>query len=56
LELEKSLKALQWRSTLDYRERGFEFLHAAFGTLNWVDMDTKEKVPNPPDFGAFRVN
>ena len=47
LELEKSLKALQWRSLLDYRERGVRILHAAFGTLNWVDMDTKEKVQSP---------
>ncbi len=47
LELEKNLKALQWRSLLDYRERGVRILYAAFGTLNWVDMETKEKVQSP---------
>ena len=47
VELEKNLKGLQWRSLLDYRERGVRILHAAFGTLNWVDMDTKENVQSP---------
>ena len=46
-ELERNLKGLQWRSLLDYRERGVRILHAAFGTLNWVDMETKEKVQSP---------
>ena len=47
LELERSLKGLQWRSLLDYRERGVRILHAAFGTLNWVDLETKEPVQSP---------
>jgi len=46
-ELEKALKNLQWRSLLDYRERGVRILHAAFGTLNWVDLETKENVQSP---------
>ena len=47
MELERNLKGLQWRSLLDYRERGVRILHAAFGTLNWVDSETKEKVQSP---------
>jgi hypothetical protein len=46
-ELERNLKGLQWRSLLDYRERGVRILHAAFGSLNWVDLETKEKVISP---------
>ena len=46
-ELEGKLKGLQWRSLLDYRERGVRILHVAFGTLNWVDLETKEKVQSP---------
>ncbi len=38
---------MQWRSLLDYRERGVRILHAAFGTLNWVDLETKENVQSP---------
>ena len=47
LELERNLKGLQWRSLLDYRERGVRILYAAFGTLNWVDLETKENVSSP---------
>ena len=47
LDLERNLKGLQWRSLLDYRERGVRILHAAFGTLNWVDLETKENVQSP---------
>jgi very-short-patch-repair endonuclease len=46
-DLERTLKSLQRRSLLDYRERGVRILHAAFGTLNWVDLETKEKVQSP---------
>jgi very-short-patch-repair endonuclease len=46
-DLERNLKSLQWRSLLDYRERGVRILHAAFGTLNWIDLETKEKVQSP---------
>jgi hypothetical protein len=46
-DLERNLKSLQWRSLLDYRERGVRILHGAFGTLNWVDVETKEKVQSP---------
>jgi very-short-patch-repair endonuclease len=46
-ELERNLKGLQWRSLQDYRERGVRILHAAFGTLNWVDLETKEQVQSP---------
>ena len=46
-DLERNLKGLQWRSLLDYRERGVRILHAGFGTLNWVDLETKEKVQSP---------
>ena len=46
-DLERSLKGLQWRSLLDYRERGVRILHAAFGTLNWADLETKESVQSP---------
>jgi hypothetical protein len=46
-ELEKKLTSLQRRSLLDYRERGVRILHAAFGVLNWVDLETKEKVQSP---------
>jgi hypothetical protein len=47
LELERNLKSLQGRSLLDYMERGVRILHAAFGTLNWVDAETKENVQSP---------
>ena len=47
VELERNLKGLQWRSLLDYRERGVRILYAAFGSLNWVDLETKEKVASP---------
>ena len=47
MELERNLKSLQSRSLLDYMERGVRILHAAFGTLNWVDIETKEKVQSP---------
>jgi hypothetical protein len=47
MDLERSLKSLQSRSLLDYMERGVRILHAAFGTLNWVDIETKEKVQSP---------
>jgi superfamily I DNA and/or RNA helicase len=47
LEIERSLKNLRWRSLLDYRERGVRIFHAAFGTLNWVDIETKECVQSP---------
>ncbi len=46
-EMDRALKALERRSLLDYRERGVRILHAAFGTLNWVDLETKEKVQSP---------
>ncbi|MCW3999021.1 MAG: DUF3320 domain-containing protein [Candidatus Bathyarchaeota archaeon] len=46
-ELERNLKALERRSLLDYRERGVRILYAAFGTLNWVDWETKEAVQSP---------
>ncbi len=46
-ELERSLKMLERRSLLDYRERGVRILYAAFGTLNWVDAETKEAVQSP---------
>jgi very-short-patch-repair endonuclease len=46
-ELERTLKALQWRSLFDYRERGVRILHAALGTLNWVDLETKESIQSP---------
>ena len=32
-EVERTLKGLQWRSLLDYRERGVRIFHAALGTL-----------------------
>ena len=47
MDLERNLKNLQSRSLLDYMERGVRILHAAFGTLNWVDIETKEKVQSP---------
>ncbi len=47
MELERNLKSLQGRSLLDYMERGVRILHAAFGTLNWVDVETKENVQSP---------
>ena len=47
LELERTLKNLERRSLLDYMERGVRILHAAFGTLNWVDSETKENVQSP---------
>lgn len=46
-DLERNLKNLRWRSILDYRERGVRIFHAAFGTLNWIDLDTKESVQSP---------
>ncbi len=46
-ELERALKLLERRSLLDYRERGVRILYAAFGTLNWVDAETKEAVQSP---------
>jgi hypothetical protein len=47
MDLERNLKSLQSRSFLDYMERGVRILHASFGTLNWVDLETKEKVQSP---------
>ena len=47
IDLERVLKSLQSRSLLDYMERGVRILHAAFGTLNWVDIETKENVQSP---------
>src|SRR5665647_2671255 len=47
MELERNLKNLASRSLLDYMERGVRILHAAFGTLNWVDIETKEEVQSP---------
>jgi hypothetical protein len=47
IDLERILKNLQSRSHLDYMERGVRILHAAFGTLNWVDLETKENVQSP---------
>jgi hypothetical protein len=47
VDLERNLKSLQSRSLLDYMERGVRILHAAFGTLNWVDIEAKEKVQSP---------
>jgi len=46
-DLERTLKNLQRRSLLDYRERGVRILYAAFGRLNWVDVETKETVHSP---------
>jgi very-short-patch-repair endonuclease/DNA polymerase III delta prime subunit len=46
-DLERTLKNLQRRSLLDYRERGVRILYAAFGRLNWVDSETKENVHSP---------
>jgi len=46
-ELERSLKSLERRSLLDYRERGVRILYAAFGALDWVDAETKEHVQSP---------
>ncbi|MGE5187463.1 MAG: DUF4011 domain-containing protein, partial [Betaproteobacteria bacterium] len=46
-DLERYLKNLQRRSLLDYRERGVRILYAAFGTLNWVDIETNETVQSP---------
>jgi hypothetical protein len=47
LEVDRALKALERRSLLDYRERGVRILYAAFGTLSWVDAETKENVQSP---------
>jgi len=47
IDLERNLKSLQRSSFLDYMERGVRILHASFGTLNWVDIETKEKVQSP---------
>lgn len=47
VDLERTLKNLQRRSLLDYRERGVRILYAAFGRLNWVDSETKETVHSP---------
>ncbi|HEX7482211.1 MAG TPA: DUF4011 domain-containing protein, partial [Candidatus Bathyarchaeia archaeon] len=47
MDLERNLKSLQSRSLLDYMERGVRILHAAFGTLNWVDIETRENVQSP---------
>jgi len=47
IELERTLKSLQRRSLLDYRERGVRILYAAFGQLNWVDSETEENVHSP---------
>ena len=47
IDLERNLKSLQSRSLLYYMERCVRILHACFGTLNWVDAETKEKVKSP---------
>lgn len=46
-ELERTLRLLERRSLSDFRERGVRILYAAFGTLNWVDAETKENVHSP---------
>ena len=46
-DLERTLKNLQKHAIMDYRERGVRILHAAFGTLNWVDLETKEACQSP---------
>ena len=46
-EVDRALKALERRSLLDYRERGVRILYAAFGVLNWVDLETQENVVSP---------
>jgi hypothetical protein len=47
IDLEQNLKNLERRSLLDYMERGVRILHVAFGTLNWIDVETKENVQSP---------
>ena len=47
VDLERTLKNLQRRSLLDYRERGVRILYATFGRLNWIDSETKEAVHSP---------
>lgn len=47
VDLERTLKSLQRRSLLDFRERGVRILYAAFGRLIWVDNETREKVLSP---------
>jgi len=47
VDLERTLKNLQRRSLLDYRERGVRILYVAFGRLNWVDSESKENVCSP---------
>lgn len=46
-ELESNIRTLERRALSDYRERGVRILYAAFGTLNWVDAETKEAVTSP---------
>ena len=46
-DLERKLRNLEKRSLLDYMERGVRILNAAVGMLNWVDLETKEKVQSP---------
>ena len=46
-EIEGSIKSLERRSLADYRERGVRILYAAFGTLSWVDAETKEAMRSP---------
>ncbi len=47
IDLERDLKNLERRSLLYYMERGVRILHVAFGTLNWIDAETKENVQSP---------
>ena len=55
-DLERTLKNLQRRSLLDYRERGVRILYAAFGRLNWIDSETKEQVHSPLILVPLGVN
>ena len=46
-DLERILKRLNWRSLLDYRERGVRILHAALGMLVWKEIGTDEEIRAP---------
>lgn len=46
-QLEKTLKNIYRRAHTDYQERGLRIFYAVFGTLEWQDKDTHDRVLSP---------
>lgn len=46
-QLEKTLKNIYRRAHTDYQERGLRIFYAVFGTLEWQEKDTHDRVISP---------